>query len=76
VIHFISTAADLKKEPDIHEELRRRLEDRLKRLEGFAKLAESFANHLRTRLEALPQPKEDGDGPADGMVMSAKPPFG
>ena len=35
VIRFVSTPADLGKEPDVHAEARRQLQDRLKRLEGF-----------------------------------------
>lgn len=74
VIRFVSTAADLKKEPDAIRELRNRLEGRLKRLEGFAKLAGTVADDLRTQLEKLPEPVEADCG--DEMVLSAKPPFG
>jgi len=51
VIRFVSSAADLGKEADLHEEERRQLQDRLKRLEGFVKLAEPLANDLRARLQ-------------------------
>ena len=76
VIRFVSTAADLNREPDANGELRRQLQDRLKRLEGFAKLADTFASHLKTRLQGLPLPKQGDDDPDDHMVLSAKPPFG
>jgi hypothetical protein len=76
VIRFVSTGADLSKEPDIQGELRRELQDRLKRLEGFIKLAETFAGHLSARLEVLPPPNKDTDDSDDQMVFSAKPPFG
>jgi hypothetical protein len=76
VIRFVSKAADLNREPDVNGELRRQLQDRLKRLEGFAKLADTFVSHLRTRLQELPSPKEGDDDPDDHMVLSAKPPFG
>lgn len=59
VIRFVSTTADLGKEPDVHAEKRRQLQDRLTRLQGFTKLAEILASDLRTRLEALPPARED-----------------
>ena len=75
VIRFVSTAADLQKKPAVTQELRRRLEDRLKRLEGFAKLAATFADQLKAQLEELPEPDGTDDDDADKIVFSAKPPF-
>lgn len=76
VIRFISSKADLGKESDPNAEVRRRLEDRLRRLEGFTKLAEAVAGDLRARLEALPPPKESEDSAGDHTVLSSAPPFG
>jgi hypothetical protein len=76
VIRFVSTKADLGREPDVHEGLRRQLQDRLKRLEGFTKLAEALAGQLRERLTALPEPKETSEDSENHLVLSRKPPFG
>lgn len=76
VIRFVSSATDLQKKPAVTQELRRRLEDRLKRLEGFAKLAATFADQLRTQLKELPEPDGSDDDDENQIVLSAKPPFG
>ena len=58
VIQFISSAAFEKKQLDpdaLHREL---LADRLRRLQGFMKIAETVVNILIERVEALPPPKE------------------
>ncbi|WBK01229.1 AVAST type 3 anti-phage proein Avs3b [Methylocystis parvus] len=59
VIRFVSTAADVNKEPDPNEGIRSLLNDKVKRLRGFLGIAESLANTLEERLEALPPPKEE-----------------
>lgn len=76
VVRFVSTSADHQKEPDIHGELRRQIQDRLKRLEGFTRLAETFVGHLKARLEELPKPETSADEMDDHIVLSAQPPFG
>lgn len=76
VVRFVSTSADLHKEPDIRWELRRQIQDRLKRLEGFTRLAETFAGHLKARLGELPKPETSAEEMDDHIVLSAKPPFG
>lgn len=73
VIRFVSTAADLKKEDDLAGELRKRLEEKLKRLGGFAKLAETFEDHLRAQIGQLPQATENST--EDRIVYSSKPPL-
>lgn len=57
VSRFVSSATDLNAEPDPNAEIRRQLEDRLKRLEGFTRAAEALMSDLRTKLDALPLPK-------------------
>jgi hypothetical protein len=52
VVRFVSSAADLDNKPDPDTEARRKLEDRLRRLEGFTKLAEGLAVEWRQRLQA------------------------
>jgi hypothetical protein len=76
VIRFISTAADLNKEPDVTKELRNRLQERLKRLDGFTKLAETVAAELRAQLTELPEIDKSDIDDEDQIVLSAKPPFG
>ena len=76
VIRFISTTTDLGNEPDLDGVARRQLEDRLRRLEGFTKLAEAFASDLRTRLEALPPASEnDSDTAEDRIFFRELPPY-
>jgi hypothetical protein len=58
VIRFVSDKEDIETEPDPYEKTRKRLEDRIKRLEGFTRLASAFADDYRNRLKALPEPKE------------------
>jgi hypothetical protein len=70
VISFISSNVDLGNEPDPNAEVRRRLQDRVGRLEGFIELAEAVADALRARLEALP-PFQEGDA-----LIAEEPPFG
>ena len=52
VVRFVSSAADVDKKPDPDGDMRRKLEDRLSRLEGFTKLADGLASELRQRLRA------------------------
>ena len=74
VIRFVSTKADLGRESDVHGGMRRQLQDRLKRLEGFTKLAEMLADHLQERLQALPESETADD--EDLVLSSAPPPLG
>jgi hypothetical protein len=74
VIRFISAAVDLHKEPDLQAEARGRLQDRVRRLEGFTNLTEHLARDLKAQLEALPKPKDDND-PAERVVLPFQPPF-
>ena len=67
VIRFVSTKADLGKEPDPSAEIRLQLQNRIKRLKSFNRLAEAVAGDLAARLEALP-PLEEGD---DSVANSA-----
>lgn len=60
-IRFVSSSADLGKEPDPNADVRRLLQDLIKRLDGFTKSAEAVARDLRARLEALPPSKEGDD---------------
>lgn len=52
VVRFVSCAADIDEKPDPDGDMRRKLEDRLSRLEGFTKLADGLASELRQRLQA------------------------
>jgi len=61
VIHFVSTNADLGREPDSNAEVRQQLKDRIRRLEIFVKLADSVAGDLKKRLDALPSIKKKDD---------------
>jgi hypothetical protein len=65
VIRFVASNADLGKEPDANAEVRQRLQDRMGRIEGFIKLAESFARDMKARLEALPPLEEGNDSAAE-----------
>lgn len=76
VVRFVSDAANLHKEPDIHKEVRRQLQDRLKRLDGFSELAKLFADNLRARLNELPRSAEGEEESDQCMVLSSAPPFG
>lgn len=67
VIRFVSSNADLGKDPGPNAEVRRRLQDRLGRLEGFIKLAESVERDLKDRLEALPRLEEGDDVAAEKL---------
>jgi len=59
VIRFISSAADVNKEPALNERTRAILNDRIKRLRGFLEGAESLADTLEERLQSLPSAKEE-----------------
>lgn len=61
VIRFVSSNADLGNRPDPNVAIRRQLQDRIERLEGFSKLAEAVVRDLRARLTALPPPAEETD---------------
>lgn len=76
VIRFVSSSVDLGKKIDPNAEVRRQLQDRLRRLEGFTKLMEAFASDLRKRLETLPSPEEDdGEATDDHVFVSSAPLF-
>jgi len=60
VVRFLSRNANLGSEPDPNAKVRQQLHDRIRRLEGFIKLAEVVAVDLTTRLQALP-PLQEGD---------------
>lgn len=76
VIRFVSSSVDLGREPEPSVEVRRQLQDRLRRLEGFTNLAEAVLRDLKARLEALPLPTESNyDDPDNHIVLSTAPPF-
>jgi hypothetical protein len=75
VIRFVSGNANVGKEPDPNAEVRRQLQNRIGRLEGFTKLAEAVLRDLKTRLEAFPLPTESNDDDPDHVVLSFTPPF-
>lgn len=54
-IRFISTIEDLDDEGKVNKGLRKDIEDRLQRLQGFRTLAEGLAEHLLAELDKLPQ---------------------
>ena len=54
VIRFVSSEVDLGKEPGPNDIVRRQLQDRINRLEGFLKTAEVICLDLKTKLESLP----------------------
>lgn len=54
-IRFISTVEDLDDEGELNKGLRKDLEDRLQRLQGFRTLTEGLAEHLQAELDKLPQ---------------------
>jgi hypothetical protein len=72
VIRFVSSSADVGKEPDPNAHVRRRLQDRTKRLDGFIKLAVTLASDLKAQLEALP-PAKEGDDTNEEMILSSAP---
>lgn len=61
VIRFVSSNADLGKDLDSNAEVRRRLQERIERLEGFIKLADSVASDLKAQLKSLLSLEEDDD---------------
>jgi hypothetical protein len=76
LIRFISDKADLGKKLDPDSALRRLLQDRIKRLEGFTTLAGTLVGELKTHLEALPPVEDNEDNSSSEMILSAAPPFG
>jgi uncharacterized protein YgfB (UPF0149 family) len=54
VIQFISRAMDVAKEPDINSTLRELLNDKIERLREFIRTAETIADVIKARREALP----------------------
>jgi len=54
VVRFVSKEADLGREPNPTDVVRVQLQNRIKRLEGFTKLAETVLRDLKTRLEDFP----------------------
>jgi hypothetical protein len=61
VIRYISSNANFGKSSDPDDDVHRQLQDRISRLEGFIKLAESVVHDLKARLEVLPPPQENDD---------------
>lgn len=61
VIRFVSSNTDFGKDLDPDADIRQRLEDRVKRLEGFIELAESVASDLKAQLKSLLSLEEDDD---------------
>jgi len=61
VIRFISSNTDFGKDLDSNADVRQRLEDRVQRLEGFIKLADSVVSDLKVQLESLPSFEEGDD---------------
>jgi len=61
VIRFVSSNADFGKDIDPNAEVRRRLQERIERLESFTKLAESVVSELKVQFEFLPSLEEDND---------------
>lgn len=61
VLRFISSNADLGNKPDPNVEIRRQLQNRIERLEDFARLAEAVAGDLRAQLKTLPAPSKEAD---------------
>ena len=51
VVHFVSAQDDLTKASEPDDRARKLLEDRIKRLDGFKKMADALANDLRRQLE-------------------------
>jgi len=76
LIRFISDKADLGKTSDPNSAVRRQLQDRIKRLEGFAALAGTLVGELKAHLEALPPVEDNEDNSTSQMILSAAPPFG
>lgn len=74
VIRFVSSNADLGKDLDSNAEVRRQLEERIVRLEGFIKLADSVVSDLKVQLESLPSFEESKDITAE--TLSAPHPKG
>lgn len=66
-IRFVSSSADIGKNLNPNIEVRKQLQDRIGRLEGFIKLAESVARDLKGRLEALPTLEEGEDIAGEGL---------
>ncbi len=54
VVRFVSKEADLGREPNPTDVVRVQLQNRITRLEGFTKLAETVLRDLKTRLEGFP----------------------
>ncbi|HEY0682997.1 MAG TPA: AVAST type 3 anti-phage protein Avs3b [Steroidobacter sp.] len=72
VIRFVSSDS----EPDAGAAAREQLEDRIGRLAGFIKLAETMRRDLNARLDKLPpSPRTDDDAPDSKLVLSFVPPF-
>ncbi|KZK75246.1 MAG: hypothetical protein A3K90_04240 [Pelodictyon luteolum] len=70
VIRFVSSNADLGKDLYPNADVRRRQQEKIKRLEGFMKLAESVASDLKAKLESFPLPEEDVDITAETLSKS------
>lgn len=72
VIRFVSAAYKVNKAPDPNESARLLLQDRINRLRGFLSIADSVANTLKDRLEALP-PVEDVPEEGERLVIFTPP---
>jgi hypothetical protein len=60
VVNFLSSEADVGREPDPSDEARSQLQNRIVRLEGFIKLVDPVLHDLKRRLEACPLPRGKG----------------
>ncbi|KGD66142.1 hypothetical protein Y5S_00614 [Alcanivorax nanhaiticus] len=72
VIRYVSTTADVNKEPDPNKEIRSLLDDRIKRLRGFLRISESLANTLEQRIQSLPAAEEE-PADEDTLVITPRP---
>ena len=57
-VRFVSREADLDESLNPTDVVRVRLQDRIKRLEGFTNLAKTVLRDLKTRLEGFPPSRE------------------
>jgi hypothetical protein len=71
VIRLVKNAADLNKVPDLNASLRKTVVDRINRLQGFVRMAESLALTLSERLAAIPATESGED--SEEIILSAPP---
>jgi hypothetical protein len=72
VIRYVSTTADVNKEPDPNKEIRSLLNDRIKRLRGFLRISKSLVDTLEERLQALPSVEEEATDD-EALVITPRP---